>query len=170
MKFRIIVVLVVLNAVVISFLNSCNRYSGGEKRGIVPYIEPEKKGREPDDPPPPPPPPPPLGTESYGSTLSVNYYSLEEVARDVLCGKYGSELQQMLADEVAKCISSLADSNIIELSGKISVLSCNSVKDKKGILFDTDYIVTPILKGFYGEEAKAMLKLLMQNDENSMED
>jgi len=161
MKLRIFILIVVLNMIFISFISSCR--TDPEEDKVFPYIEPEKKGHEPDEP-PPPPQPPPLGVDGHGITLNANYLSLEEVARDVLCGKYGNELQLLLADEVSKCVSLLADSGIVSFSGETPVLRCTSFENKRGILFDTDYIFRPILKGAYGDEVRNLFNLLMRDD------
>jgi len=157
-KIRLLISILLTINFIIS-LYSCERDIVEPK----PKKEPTEKKGEPPEPPPDPPPPP--ENDKKSGTLKMGAGSLEQIARDVLVGRYGPEIQLLLADEVAQCIQSMAESDII----KININPLNrqiEVVSNSRIYFDMSYIVTDIINGKFGTGTKEVFHYLLRRDKN----
>lgn len=119
-----------------------------------------KEPSEPDPPPPDPPKPPEAG-ENGASASAEPILTLEQIARDVLLGNYGRELQAMLADEVATCLNQMSLERVIEIGSEESSIIITIPSDKNGsIIFDMTYIAPKILRGDFGSDARLAIQQL----------
>ena len=160
MPLRILLVAFLLTAIFSALFLAC----GKEQPVAVPKQQPS----EPEGPPPPPPPPPDTGGQSLSSqppTPTAPDRSLAQIARDVLAGNYGPELQSMLADEVSTCLNQMSEEGIIIIVATESEKSVSILLGANGlIMFDMGYIGQKILCGEFGGDVRlAMLRLVAAN-------
>lgn len=116
----------------------------------------------PDDPPPPPPPPPESLLIATASGLS-----LEAVAKDVIGGLYGPQLQKLLADEVSACVNLLSESSMVSihrLGDEIRLMRHD--RGPGSVTYSDGYLVGNILEGRYGDEARNNLRIFIRSFED----
>jgi len=159
MKARILLVAILLIAILSPLLISCEK-----DVPVRPEEKPSEPG-EPDGPPPPPPPPPGAGAQSASlqdGTLVSSPSSLEQIARDVLSGKYGSVLQKMLVDEVSTCLNQMSEEGVIAISSEESEKNITIPYGENGlIMFDMGYIGSKIDRGEFGGDARLAMRRLI---------
>lgn len=127
-------------------------------------VEPNKQPSEPEGPPKPPPPPPSPGGQNGGLQQEASNApapSVEQIARGVLAGEYGPELQGMLADEVATCLNKMSEENIVTItraeSGQGLVISSTG---NCFVMFNIGYLADRIISGEFGSDAQAAIQRL----------
>ena len=159
MKVRIVLVSFLLIAILSTLFLSCT------PKGPVEVPDKKDPGEPPDGPPPPPPPPSGAGAQSaclQAGALASSSPSLEQIARDVLSGKYGSALQKMLADEVSTCLNQMSEEGVIAISTEESEKSISIPYGDKGlIMFDMGYIGGEIDRGEFGSDARLAMRRLI---------
>jgi|GEM_PF-5000236 len=158
MKARILLVAFLLIAILSTLFLSCVKDPG-------PVVPEQSEPGEPEDPPPPPPPPPGASAQSsdlQSAALTSSAVSLEQIARDVLCGKYGAVLQKMLADEVSTCLNQMSEEGVIAISSEESEKSITIPYGENGlIMFDIGYIGGKIDRGEFGGDARLAMRRLI---------
>jgi hypothetical protein len=158
MKARTLLVVFLLIAILSALFLSC------DPKGPV-EVPDKKDPGEPEDPPPPPPPPPAAGAQSaclQDGTIASSPASLEQIAREVLSGKYGSVLQKMLADEVSTCLNQMSEEGVIDISSEESEKSITIEYGENGlIMFDMGYMGGKIDRGEFGADARLAMRRLI---------
>ena len=152
MKTRVKLVVFLLIAILSTLFLSCGKENP---------VEPKSEPSEPEEPPPTPPPPPGVSAQStslQAGSLASSPPSLEQIARDVLGGKYGSVLQKMLADEVSTCLNQMSEEGVIVISSEESEKSITIPYGENGlIMFDMGYIGGKIDRGEFGGGDRAVV-------------
>jgi hypothetical protein len=94
--------------------------------------EPEKiVAPQPPPPPPPDPPPPPQGSSLARSSMNATPVMMPDlIARNVLNGEYGPELQRLLADEIATCINQMSSEGVVSVAPGTSSLAIDLIEDR----------------------------------------
>jgi hypothetical protein len=152
MMKSLVVTIVVLSLIVVGLLLSCED---------DPDIVKPEPGPPPEPPPDPPPPPQGSGISRY-SLNSTPVMIPELIARNVLSGEYGPELQRLLADEITVCINQMSREGVVSVVPGESRLTIDVMEGSKGqVLFHPGYIVPAILDGRYGEDVRDALAYLL---------
>ena len=146
MKRRTLIILLLLSFFIMLTVPACIFDPKEDEPEIV------DQPSEPSDNPPPPPPPPP------GGLPRSEAQSLEAIAGDVLKGRYGAQLQRLLADEVSVCVNMMAASGMVSVHLQPCGIRLKlHESESKRILYSDGYLVEWILTGRYGPTARLNL-------------
>ncbi len=119
--------------------------------------------RQPEEPPPPPPQTP--SNSLLNNTLKINNFEsrLHQIALDALNGKYGIEIQQLLAEEVSRCINEMQNQNILQISLLPDNTAQITIIENKSIPLRLSHTYQKIVQGYYGQSVKEIISFLTTN-------